>query len=96
MATNDLASKLSDTATLARFLADPKGVAFDLGVHIDDTDSIRDLERLAVSGHTALASVGAASGSAAKQADWGIGAGCCNAQTMALGTFATNPRTSRR
>jgi hypothetical protein len=88
MASNDFASKLSDTATLARFLADPKGAAFDLGAHVDDVDTIRDLERLALSGQAALKSVGAASGLAMKEADWGIGAGCCNSKIMALGTFA--------
>ncbi len=93
MANNDLAAKLSNTATLARFLADPKGVAFDLGVHVDDVDTIRDLERLALSGHTALRSVGAASGlETSAAADWGIGAGCCNSKIMALGTFAAKDR----
>lgn len=90
MAAQDLASKLSDTASLARFLADPKGAAFDMGVHVDDVDAIRDLERLALSGHAALNSIGAANGLSTKQADWGIGAGCCNARIVALGSFTRN------
>lgn len=78
-------AKLSDTATLARLAADPKGMAIELG--ITDEAGIRDLERLAFSASNALNAAGLSAGLVMKSADWGIGAGCCNGKTVALASF---------
>lgn len=75
-------AKLADTATLARLVADPKGVAIELGV--TDEEGIRDLERLAYAAHNAVQAAGTSAGLQMRAADWGIGAGCCNSRVMAL------------
>ncbi len=78
-------TKLSDTATLARFVANPKAVATELGV--TDEKGVRDLERLAFSAQNALNAAGASAGLHMKAADWGIGCGCCNGKAVALASF---------
>jgi len=78
-------TQLSDTATLARFVANPKAIAAEMGV--TDEKGVRDLERLAFSAQNALNAAGASAGLQMKKADWGIGAGCCNSKIIALSSF---------
>lgn len=80
-------TELSDSATLARFIANPKAVAAELGTDLKDEKIVRDLERLAANGQAALNGIGRAAGLAMKEADWGIGAGCCNSKAIALPAF---------
>lgn len=78
-------AKLSDTATLARFAANPVAVAAEMGV--TDKKAVHDLERLAFSAQSALNAAGASAGLRMKKNKWGIGAGCCNGKVVALGSF---------
>jgi hypothetical protein len=80
-----IAKKLSDPATLARFVANPKAVARQLGVDLRDPVMVAQLERLARSTQHALAGAAVAAGIPVKRLAWGIGAGCCNGTTIAFG-----------
>lgn len=75
-------TKLSDPATLARFVANPKAVATELGV--TDEKDVHSLERLAFSAQNALNAAGTSAGLHMKTASWGIGAGCCNSNIIAF------------
>jgi hypothetical protein len=75
-------AKLADTATLARLVADPKGVAIELGV--TDEKGIRDLERLAYAAHNAVQAAGTSAGLVMKDTNVGIGMGCCNSKLIAF------------
>lgn len=79
-------NKLTDTAMLARLIADPKGVAIELGVN--DEEGIRDLERLAFVAQNAVQAAGISAGLAMKETNVGIGMGCCNSKLMAFGSLA--------
>lgn len=82
------AAKLSDTATLARFIANPKAVAGELGIDTEDADTARDLEKLARAGQGSIRALAGSVGLASREveaADWGIGAGCCNSLDLAVG-----------
>ena len=78
-------SRLTDTAMLARLVADPKGVAIELGV--TDEEGVRDLERLAFAAHNAVQAAGTSAGLVMKSTNVGIGMGCCNSKLMAFATL---------
>jgi len=75
-------SKLTDTAMLARLVADPKGVAIELGV--TDETGIHELERLAFAAHNAIQATGTSAGLVMRDTNVGIGMGCCNSKLMAF------------
>ncbi len=76
-----IVSHLEDPTTLARFVANPKAVAIEMGVDIDDEAQAQEMERLARTWQGALGGVARASGIDVVEARWGIGAGCCNSGT---------------
>ena len=80
-------AKLTDTATLARLIANPKAVATELGVDEKDERAVRALERLAFTGQKMLSATGAAAGLAMKETNVGIGMGCCNSKLLAFASF---------
>lgn len=80
-------AKLGDTATLARFIANPKAVAKELGVDEKDEHAVRTLEKLAFTGEKVLRATGEAAGLAMKETNVGIGMGCCNSKALAFATF---------
>lgn len=75
---------LSDPTTLARFVANPKAVAIEMGVDVDDPAQARKMERLAATWQMSLAGVARASGIAVSEPYWGIGAGCCNTTSIEI------------
>lgn len=80
MATNleSVRSKLIDTTTLARLIANPKEVAKELGLDESDEEAVRGLERIAFTGSKMLRATGEAAGIEMRDTNVGIGMGCCN------------------
>lgn len=77
-------SKLNDTALLARLIANPKGVAKELGLDEKDEEAVRGLERIAFTGAKMLHATGAAAGLEMRETNVGIGMGCCNGAKLSF------------
>jgi hypothetical protein len=75
---------LSDPSTLARFVANPKAVAIEMGVDLTDASQVHQLERLANTCQNVLKGVASGVGVDSKIPAWGIGGECCNNQVLVM------------